>query len=70
MAKDIVSRKKNICKINLFHQNKPDHQLLHEILVRFLRNSIKYIVSRVVSRAFSGAQKFALLTAMIIQSAF
>ena len=39
-------------------------------LVKFLRNSIKYVVSRAVSGAISGALKVALLRAMVIQSVF
>ena len=39
-------------------------------LVKFLRNSIKYLVSRAVSGAVSGALKVALLRAMAIQSVF
>ena len=39
-------------------------------LVKFLRNSIKYVVSRAVSGALSGALKLTRLRAMAIQSAF
>ena len=39
-------------------------------LVKFWRNSAKYIVSRVASAALLGALKVAHLTAMTIQSAF
>ena len=39
-------------------------------LVKFLRNSIKYVVSRAVLGALSDALKVALLRAMAIQSAF
>ena len=39
-------------------------------LVKFLRNSIKYVVSRAVSGAISGVLKVALLRAMAIQSVF
>ena len=41
-----------------------------KFLVMFFRNSIKYVVSRVVLGALSGALKVALLIVMIIQSAF
>ena len=41
-----------------------------KFLVTFLRNSIKYVVSRVVLGALSGALKVALLTAMAFPSAF
>ena len=39
-------------------------------LVKFLRNSIKSLVSRGVSGALPGALKVALLRAMAIQSVF
>ena len=64
------AEKRNICKINLLHQNKVDHQLFLQILVTLLRNSKKYVVSRVVPGAHSGALKVALLRSMTIQSAF
>ena len=57
---------KNMCKTDLFYQNKHDHQFFLQILVKFLRNSIKYVVSRAVPSAHSGA----LLRVMAIQSAF
>ena len=62
--------KGNVCKTDLFYQNKHDHQLFLQILVKFLRNSINYVVSMAVSGALSGALKVALLRAMAIQSAF
>ena len=62
--------KENMCKTNLFYQNKHDHQLFLQILVKFLRNSMKYVVSRAVSGALSGGLKVALLRALAIQSAF
>ena len=40
-----------------------------KFLLRILRNSIKYVVWRVVSGALSGVLKVTLLTAMTIQSA-
>ena len=58
--------KENMCKTNLFYQNKHDHQLFLQILVKFLRNSMKYVVSRAVPGAHSGA----ILRVMAIQSAF
>ena len=62
--------KENMCKTNLFYQNKHDHQLFLQILVKFLRNSMKYVVSRAVSGALSGGLKVTLLRALAIQSAF
>ena len=41
-----------------------------KVLVKFLRNSIKYVVSSAVSGALSGALKVTRLRAMAIQSAF
>ena len=41
-----------------------------KFLVRFWRNSAKYVVFRVVSGALLGALKVALLTSMTVQSAF
>ena len=68
----------NICETDLFHRTKLDHQLFLQILVTFLTNSIKDVVSKVVSCALSGALKVALsgalkvalLRAVTIQSAF
>ena len=62
--------KENMCKTNLFYQNKHDHQLFLQILVKFLRNSIKDVVSRGVSGALSGALKIARLRPVAIQSTF
>ena len=62
--------KENVCKTNLFYQNKHDHQLFLQILVKFLRNSIKDVVSRGVSGALSGALKIARLRPVAIQSTF
>ena len=65
-----LQKKQNICKIDLFYQNKHNHQFfLRRFLSNFLRNSIKY-VSKAVSGAFSGALKVAVLRAMAIQSTF
>ena len=69
-TKEVASRKKKICKTNLFYQNKHDHQLFLQILVKFLRNSIKDVVSRGVSGALSGALKIARLRPVTIQSTF
>ena len=62
--------KEDVCKTDLFYQNKHDQQLFSKFLVRFFRNSIKYVVSRAVSGVLSGALKIALLRVMAIQSAF
>ena len=68
---DAVCRKKDIfvkliysIKINLITS------FFSKSLVKFLRNSIKYVVSRVDLGALLGAIKVAVLTAMTIQSTF
>ena len=58
--------KEDMCKTNLFYQNKHDYQLFLQILVKFLRNSIKDVVLRGVS----GALKIARLSPVAIQSTF
>ena len=63
---DVACKEKNMCKIDLFYQNKDEHQLFFRFFANFLRNSIKYLVSSAVL----GAIKIALLRAMTIQSAF
>ena len=67
ITKDEHVKKENICKIDLFHQHKLDHQLFLHFLATFLK---KYVVSRVVSGALLGAIKVALLRAMTVQGAF
>ena len=68
---DAVCRKKDIfvkliysIKINLITS------FFSKSLVKFLRNSIKYVVSRVDLGALLGAIKVTVLTAMTIQSTF
>ena len=67
ITKEVASRKKKIC-VKLIYSIKTNTiiSFFFKFLVRFLRNSIKYVVSRAVL----GALKFALLRAMVIQSAF
>ena len=55
-----------MCKTDLFYQNKHDHQFFSKFSVKFLRNSIKCVVSR----ALSGALMVVILRATAIQSAF
>ena len=55
-------QKRNMSKIDLFNQNKHNHQRFLRILVKFLRNNIKYVVSKAVSGA--------LFRGMAIQSTF
>ena len=63
---DVACKEKNMCKIDLFYQNKDEHQLFFRFFANFLRNSIKYLVWSAVL----GAIKIALLRALTIQSAF
>ena len=63
-------QKKDMHKIDLFHQNKHDHQLFLQFLVKFLRNNIKYVVSSAVSGAVSGELKVPLFRTLTIQSVF
>ena len=65
-----MQKKRNNCKIDLFHQNKLDYQPCRQILVKLLKNSIKYVVSRAVLGALLGTLKVALVGTLIIQSAF
>ena len=71
ITKDIVCRKKEIF-VKLIYSIKTNlvTSFYSKFLVKFWRNSAKYVVSRVVLGALSGALKVALLTAMTIQSAF
>ena len=67
IKKEVASRKKKRC-VKLIYSIKTNTiiSFVSKFLVKFLRNSIKYVVSRAVS----GALKVALLRAMAIQSAF
>ena len=71
ITKEVASRKKKIC-VKLIYSIKTNTiiSFFSRFLVEFLRNSIKYVVSRAVSVALSGTLKVALLRAMAIQSAF
>ena len=62
--------KGNMCKTDLCYQKNTIISFFSKFLVKFLRNSIKYVASRAVSGALLGALKVALLRAMAIQSAF
>ena len=66
----IMKKNQNIWKIDLFHQNKDNHQLLLQILVRFLSDSIKYVVSKSDVVALLSALNVELLRVMTIQSTF
>ena len=68
IAKDVAC-KINICKIDLFHiKANLITNYFSKFLVKFLRKSIKYIVSRLVLGALSGVLKVAHLRVMTIQA--
>ena len=69
IRKEVASKKKEMC-VKLIYSIKTNTMIsfFSKYLVEFLRNSIKYVVSRAVSGALSGTLKVALLRA--IQSAF
>ena len=58
--------------VNLIYSIKTNliGSFFSKFLVKFLRNSIKYVVPRVVSGSLSDALKVPFLRAMTIQSAF
>ena len=67
IRKEAASSKKEMC-VKLIYSIKANTiiSFFSKFLVKFLTNSIKYVVSRAVS----GALKVALLRAMAIQSAY
>ena len=67
ITKEVASRKKKRC-VKLIYSIKTNTiiSFVSKFLVKFLSNSIKYVVSRAVS----GALKVTLLRAMAIQNAF
>ena len=71
IAKEVTSRKKKMC-VKLIYSIKTSTiiSFFSKFLVKFLRNSIKYVALRAVLGALSGALKVALLRAMAIQNAF
>ena len=71
ITKEAASRKKKICvKLTYSIKRNTIISFFSKFLVKFLRNSIKYVVSRAVLGALSDALKVALLRAMVIKSAF
>ena len=66
IIKEVASRKKICLKLIYSIKTNTIISFLSKFLVKFLSNSIKYVVSRVVS----GALKVTLLRAMAIQNAF
>ena len=71
IAKEVAGRIKKMC-VTLIYSIKTNTiiSFFSKFLVKFLRNSAKYVVSRAVSSALSGALKVSLFRAMAIQSAF
>ena len=63
---EVASRKKICLKLIYSIKTNTIISFLSKFLVKFLSNSIKYVVSRAVS----GALKVTLLRAMAIQNAF
>ena len=71
IRKEIVSRKKEICVKPIYSiKTNTIMSFFSKLLIKFLRNSIKYVVSRAVSGAHWGALKVTLLRVVAIQSAF
>ena len=71
IRKEVASRKKKMCvKLNYSIKTNMIISFFSKFLVTFLRNSIKYVVSRAVLGALLGALKVSLLRTMAIQSAF
>ena len=66
IIKEVASRKKICLKLIYSIKTNTIISFLSKFLVKFLSNSIKYVVSRAVS----GALKVTLLRAMAIQNAF
>ena len=71
IRKEVASRKKEMC-VKLIYSIKTNTiiSFFSKFLVKFLRNSIKYVVSRAVSGALLGAPKVTFLRTITIQSAF
>ena len=71
ITKEVASMQKRMC-VKLIYSVKINTiiRFFFKLLVTFLRNSIKYVVSRAVLGALLGALKVSLLRTMAIQSAF
>ena len=70
LEKEVACRKKICGKLIYSIKTNTIITFFSEFLVKFLRNSVKYVISRAVSGAISGALKAAPLRAMATQSAF
>ena len=60
--------KSNICKANIFHQNKLDHQLLDQSFSQNFSKYQKYVVSRVILGSLFSELKVQLLTARLFKA--
>ena len=71
IRQELARRKKEMC-VKLIYSIKTNTiiSIFPKCLVKFLRNSIKYVVFRAVSGALLGALKVAFLKAMAIQTVF
>ena len=70
ITKEVASREKICVKLIYSIKTNTIISFFSKFLVKFLRNSIKYVVSRAVLGALSGGLKVSLLRVMAIQSAF
>ena len=71
ITKESASRKNKICVKRIYSiKTNTIISFFSKFLVKFLGNSIKYVVSRAVLGALSVALKVALLRGMAIQSVF
>ena len=70
ITKGVAGRKKICVKLIYSIKTNTIISFFSKFLVKFLRSSIKYVVSRAFYGSLSGALKVALLRAMAIQSAF
>ena len=66
ITKDVACRKKIFVKLNYSIKTSMITSFFSEFLVKFLRNSIKCVLSRAVSGALPGVRKVALLRAMAV----
>ena len=70
ITKDVACRKKIFVELIYFIKANFITSFFLKFSVRFLRNNIKYVVSRVFSGVLSGTPKVAIWKAMTVQNAF
>ena len=70
ITKDVACRKKIFVELIYFIKANLTTSFFLKFSGRFLKNNIKYVVSRVVSGTLSGALKTATMEDMTIQNAF